>query len=72
MKLSSSVPLGSVIYSDDTKVGTITSIYEFENGSAIAIGYIRVKAGGTGLVVRVESQITMLEDLAFQSRLKVV
>ncbi|MCY7407978.1 MAG: folate-binding protein [Alkalinema sp. CAN_BIN05] len=70
MKLSSSVALGSVVYSDDTKVGTITSTYEFEDGSAIAIGYIRVKAGGAGLVITVESQTTMLEDLAFQVRHK--
>lgn len=70
IKLSSSVPLGSVIYSNDTKVGIITSIYELENGRAIAIGYVRVKAGGAGLVVAVESQTTRLEDLAFQTRQK--
>lgn len=71
MKLSCPVPLGSVIYSDDTKVGTITSIYEFEDGSAIALGYIRVKAGGAGLLVTVESQTTILEELPFQARHKV-
>ena len=71
MKLSSPVALGSIVYSDDTKIGTITSIHEFEDGTAIAIGYIRVKSGGAGLVVTVESQTTMLEDLAFQSRSKV-
>ena len=71
MKLPGSVPLGSVIYSDDTKVGTITSIYEFEDGSAIAIGYIRVKSGGAGLLVTVESQTTILEELSFQVRHKV-
>ncbi len=71
MKLSCPVALGSVVYSDDTKIGTITSIHEFEDGTAIAIGYIRVKSGGAGLVVMVESQTTTLEDLAFQSRSKV-
>lgn len=71
MKLPGSVPLGSVIYADDTKVGTITSIYEFEDGSAIAIGYIRVKAGGAGLLVTIESQTTTLEELSFQVRHKV-
>ena len=71
MKLSCPVALGSVVYSDDTKIGTITSIYEFEDGTAIAIGYIRVKSGGSGLVVTIESQTTTLEDLPFQSRVKV-
>ena len=71
MKLASPVALGSVVYLDDTKIGTITSTHEFEDGTAIAIGYIRVKSGGAGLVVTVESQTTMLEDLAFQSRSKV-
>jgi hypothetical protein len=69
MKSSSSCPVGSVIIIQIIpKLGQF-SIYEFEDGSAVATVSSGVKAGGAGgLVVTVESQTAILEELPFQVR----
>ncbi len=70
VKLDRPVAEGSTVFVGDDKAGTITSVYEFEDGSAIGLVYVRTKAGGAGLEVTVDSQKTTLMDLPFPSRTK--
>lgn len=63
-KLSSSVPLGEPIWVEETKVGSITSLTATESGY-FALGYVRTKAGGEGLTVKVGDTFTQLEKLPF-------
>jgi tRNA-modifying protein YgfZ len=71
VKLDRAVALGSVVMAEDQKIGTITSLYELEDGRAIALAYVKTKAGGEGLEVTVDSQVSRLMDLPFASRVKV-
>ncbi len=70
VKLDRSVALGSTVFVGEDKAGTVTSLYELEDGSAIGLVYVRTKAGGAGLDVTVDSQKTTLMDLPFPSRTK--
>lgn len=70
VKLDRPVALGSTVFSGEDKAGTITSLYELEDGSAIGLVYVRTKAGGAGLEVTIDSQKTTLTDLPFPSRTK--
>ncbi len=70
VKLDRSVALGSTVFSGDDKAGTVTSLYELEDGSAIGLVYVRTKAGGAGLQVSIDSQKTTLMDLTYPSRTK--
>ncbi len=70
IKLDRSVALGSTVFSGADKAGTITSVYECEDGSAIGLVYVRTKAGGAGLEITIDSQKTMLVDLPYPSRTK--
>ncbi len=52
IRLNSPVEAGSVIFADDQKVGKLTSYTETSEGH-FGLGYIRTKAGGVGLKVKV-------------------
>ncbi|MBF2058154.1 MAG: folate-binding protein YgfZ [Cyanobacterium sp. T60_A2020_053] len=51
---------------NDEKIGKITSYLETEKGS-FALGYIRTKAGGEGLEIKVNEIIGKIVDLAYIS-----
>jgi tRNA-modifying protein YgfZ len=70
VKLDRPVALGSTVFSGEDKAGTITSLYKFDDGSAIGLVYVRTKAGGAGLDVTIDSQKTVLMDLPYPSRTK--
>ncbi|MDY7020055.1 MAG: folate-binding protein [Cyanobacteriota bacterium] len=52
LKLNAPVTVGETIQVEDQKVGKLTSIIETEAGW-FGLGYIRTKAGGQGLIVKV-------------------
>lgn len=62
---------GTAIAIDDSKVGKLTSITEVEGGY-LGLGYIRTKAGGAGLTVRVgdpsQNLTAKVMDVPFLSR----
>jgi tRNA-modifying protein YgfZ len=72
LKLDKTVELGTTVFVNDEKAGTITSVCEVENAGAIALCYVRTKAAGVGAIVRVgtdeESQMATLLDLPFVVR----
>jgi folate-binding protein YgfZ len=67
LRLSAAVEPNTPIVVDDKKVGVVTSCVPTAEG-AIALGYIRTKAGGLGLQVRVGAQSATVVDLPFASR----
>ncbi len=72
VKLDQKVELGTTVFVNDEKAGTITSVCEVENAGAIGLCYVRTKAAGVGAIVRVgtegESQMATLLDLPFVVR----
>ncbi|WP_204141245.1 folate-binding protein YgfZ [Halomicronema sp. CCY15110] len=67
LRLSAAVEPHTPIVVDDKKVGVVTSCVPTAAG-AIALGYIRTKAGGLGLPVTVGDQPATVVDLPFASR----
>lgn len=67
LRLAAPVDPGTPILLDDSKVGVVTSCAMTDAG-AIALGYIRTKAGGRGLAVRVGDHPAEVVDLPFASR----
>lgn len=67
LRLAAPVDPGTPILLDDSKVGVVTSCTTTATG-AIALGYIRTKAGGRGLSVRVGDRPAEVVDLPFASR----
>ena len=55
LKLTGIAAPGAVISAEGAKVGRLTSVVEME-GSAIALAYLRTKAGGEGSSVEVEGE----------------
>lgn len=53
LKLTGPVASGAVISAEGMKVGRLTSVVKIEGG-AIALAYLRTKAGGEGLSVEIE------------------
>jgi tRNA-modifying protein YgfZ len=70
VKLDRPVAIGSTVFVEESKAGTITSLCELDDGSAIGLVYVRTKAGGAGLEITVDSQKATLTDLPFPSRTK--
>jgi tRNA-modifying protein YgfZ len=64
IKLSGSVPAGTVITSAGEKVGMLTSCSEID-GEILGLGYVRSKAGGVGLKVMVGNLEGEIIDLPF-------
>jgi len=67
LRLPHPVEPGTPVMVADSKVGVVTSCVATDDG-AIALGYIRTKAGGRGLSVRVGDQPATVVDLPFASR----
>ena len=67
LRLAAPIAPGTPIMLDDSKVGVVTSCTTTDTG-AIALGYIRTKAGGRGLSVVVGDQPAEVVDLPFASR----
>ena len=67
LRLSAAVEPNTPILVDGNKVGVVTSCLPTTDG-AIALGYIRTKAGGLGLQVMVGDQSATVVDLPFASR----
>ncbi|MEM6714009.1 MAG: folate-binding protein [Cyanobacteria bacterium P01_D01_bin.6] len=68
LRLATPVDVGTPILStDENKVGVVTSCVA-NNQGAIALGYIRTKAGGKGLKVSVGNQQADVVDIPFASR----
>ena len=67
LKLSAPVELGSPVIAEDAKVGVLTSLVETEQGP-LGLAYIRTKAGGSGLKVKVGESDGEVIDVPFLSR----
>lgn len=67
IRLAAPVEVGSVITLDDEKVGKLTSFTETENGY-FGLGYVRTKAGGEGLKVRVGEVEGEVVEVPFLTR----
>lgn len=67
LRLSQPVLPGAAILVNDEKVGVLTSVTPTANG-LFGLGYVRTRAGGEGLQVQVEGQLTTLEDVPFLHR----
>jgi tRNA-modifying protein YgfZ len=67
LTLDSSGELGALIYLEDQKIGVLTSVVETPNGF-FGLGYIKTKAGGAGLTVRVGEANATVVDVPFLSR----
>lgn len=67
IRLAAPVEIGSVITFDDEKVGKLTSFTETENGY-FGLGYVRTKAGGEGLKVRVGEVEGEVVEVPFLTR----
>jgi tRNA-modifying protein YgfZ len=72
VKLENAVDLGTPVFVNDEKAGTITSVCAVENAGAIGLCYVRTKAAGVGAIVRVGTegalQMSTLLDLPFVVR----
>lgn len=67
IRLQHSAALGTPITLHEEKVGTLTSLTETENG-AFGLAYIRTKAGGAGLQVKVGETQGEVVDVPFVTR----
>lgn len=67
LHLPESVEPGTPIELNDKKVGTLTSIIPTEDGY-LGLGYIRTKAGGAGLSVKLGATEATVIDVPFLSR----
>ncbi|MEN9236022.1 MAG: hypothetical protein Q6K59_07575, partial [Gloeomargarita sp. GMQP_bins_25] len=59
---------GTPIYLGDEKVGVLTSYTHYFGQEHRGLGYIRTRAGGAGLTVRVGEQTATVTDLPFAHR----
>ena len=67
IRLSAPAEPGSVIMVGEEKVGKLTSYIETENG-CFGLGYIRTKAGGSGLKVQIGEATGEVVDVPFLTR----
>lgn len=67
LELSQPVPVGTPITLAGEKVGILTSVVDRPQGSR-GLGYVRTKAGGSGLVVCLGSATARVVDCPFLSR----
>ncbi|KST62970.1 CAF17-like 4Fe-4S cluster assembly/insertion protein YgfZ [Mastigocoleus testarum] len=66
IRLNSPVEAGAVIFAEDQKVGKLTSYTETSEGH-FGLGYIRTKAGGVGLKVKVGDTEGEVVEIPFVS-----
>jgi tRNA-modifying protein YgfZ len=67
LTLDSSSEPGTLIYLEDQKIGVLTSVVGTPKGF-FGLGYIKTKAGGAGLTVRVGEVNATVVDVPFLSR----
>ena len=67
LNLAQAEPLGVILYLEGQKVGVLTSLVETANGF-FGLGYLKTKAGGAGLSVKVGEHEAVVVDLPFLSR----
>lgn len=67
VRLDQLAEVGTTVTVEDAKVGTLTSVVETQSG-AIALAYIRTKAGGAGLEVKAGESHGEVVDLPYLSR----
>ncbi len=67
IRLNAVAEPGTAITIDDEKVGVLTSLTETEEGT-LGLGYVRTKAGGAGLLVRVGNSEGVLVEVPFLRR----
>ncbi|MEM6839269.1 MAG: folate-binding protein [Cyanobacteria bacterium P01_C01_bin.120] len=67
LRLSAPVDPGTPVMLDTNKVGVVTSCVATDEG-AIALGYIRTRAGGAGLAVMVGDRPAEVVDIPFATR----
>jgi tRNA-modifying protein YgfZ len=67
LKMTQAEQPGSLLYRDGQKVGVLTSVVETPNG-IFGIGYLKTKAGGVGLTVKVGESEAIVVDVPFLSR----
>ncbi|UBF26812.1 folate-binding protein [Kovacikia minuta CCNUW1] len=65
--LNGAIDPGTIITLEDDKVGVLTSLTETEQG-AFGLGYIRTKAGGAGLKVKVGNREGEVVEVPFLKR----
>jgi tRNA-modifying protein YgfZ len=71
VQLSQAVDLKTPVQLGEEKIGTVTSLTATEEGY-VALVYVRTKAGGAGLAVDIAGQATILQDLPFITRDRLV
>jgi tRNA-modifying protein YgfZ len=69
LKMSQSEQPGSPLYRDGQKVGVLTSVIATPNGY-FGLGYLKTKAGGAGLTVKVGESEALIVDVPFLSRVQ--
>jgi tRNA-modifying protein YgfZ len=67
VRLAASVEPGTAITIDEEKIGTLTSVVATESG-VLGLAYIRTKAGGAGLKVKVGETTGEIVDVPFLTR----
>ncbi len=67
VRLDQLAEVGATVTVEEAKVGTLTSVVETQSG-AIALAYIRTKAGGAGLKVKAGESNGEVVDLPYLSR----
>ncbi len=75
LQLKTGAAAGDLIFVNGEKAGSLTSVCAGEEGTTIALGYVRRKAAGKGAIVQVQTstgeQSATLLDLPFAVREKV-
>lgn len=67
IQLNTNAEPGTTITHEDSKVGTLTSVLPTDNG-LLGLGYIRTKAGGAGMTVKVGEAEGHVVDVPFLVR----
>lgn len=67
IRLAAPAAPGTIITTGEDKIGTLTSVVATESG-AVGLAYIRTKAGGAGLTVRVGEMTGEIVDVPFLTR----
>lgn len=67
LKLAQAAPLGAILSIEGQKVGILTSVVETAQGF-FGLAYLKTKAGGAGLRVKIGEHEAVVVDLPFLSR----
>jgi tRNA-modifying protein YgfZ len=67
LKLSQAAPIGAILSIEDQKVGVLTSMVKTAEGF-FGLGYLKTKAGGAGLTVKIGQDEAVVVEVPFLSR----